>query len=149
MKCARPLFFLLALLTFATAALAGDAGKSQTPATPKEGQVPGDLFGPPASIASLLMGPSRSSAQADNGFRLLTAHPAGPNQQPFRDSLATLDHGLCYTLRMYKVKPTEHLPDRNSGRRGYTTCELAKNYQVRSAIAHARSSKDLQSESSK
>lgn len=43
----------------------------------------------------------------------------------------------CLTLRMYKVKRTERLEDGDSGLRGYTACELASNYQMRSAIAHS------------
>ncbi|HZQ18830.1 MAG TPA: hypothetical protein VFA90_08915 [Terriglobales bacterium] len=42
----------------------------------------------------------------------------------------------CLTLRMYKVKRTERLSDGDTGMRGYTTCELASDYQMRSAIAH-------------
>lgn len=40
---------------------------------------------------------------------------------------------LCYTMRMYKVKATERLKDNETGRRGYTTCQLARDYQIRSA----------------
>jgi hypothetical protein len=39
---------------------------------------------------------------------------------------------------MYKVKRKEHFADGESGLRGYTTCELASNYQVRTAIAHVQ-----------
>jgi hypothetical protein len=39
---------------------------------------------------------------------------------------------------MYKVKRKEHFADGESGTRGYSTCELASNYQVRSAIAHVQ-----------
>src|SRR5438094_7368812 len=40
---------------------------------------------------------------------------------------------VCYTMRTYKVKATEHLKDNETGRRGYTTCQLARDYQIRSA----------------
>src|SRR5438046_9870467 len=40
---------------------------------------------------------------------------------------------ICYTMRMYKVKATEHLKENESARRGYTTCQLARDYQIRSA----------------
>ena len=40
---------------------------------------------------------------------------------------------ICYTMRMYKVKATEHLNENESARRGYTTCQLARDYQIRSA----------------
>jgi hypothetical protein len=44
----------------------------------------------------------------------------------------------CLTLRIYKVKRTERLADGQTATRGYTTCEVASNYQMRSAVAHAR-----------
>jgi hypothetical protein len=40
---------------------------------------------------------------------------------------------VCYTMRTYKVKATEHLKNNETGRRGYTTCQLAHDYQIRSA----------------
>ena len=40
---------------------------------------------------------------------------------------------VCYTMRMYKVKATEHLKGNETGRRGYATCQLARDYQLRSA----------------
>lgn len=55
-----------------------------------------------------------------------------------RAPLATFDDGTCYTMRTYKVKPQEHFADGETGSRGYSTCELAKNYQVRSAVDHHR-----------
>ena len=46
----------------------------------------------------------------------------------------TLSSATCGTMRMYKVKRTERLADGESGMRGYTTCEIFSNYQVRSAV---------------
>jgi hypothetical protein len=40
----------------------------------------------------------------------------------------------CLKLRMYKVKRQEHFSDNESGFRGYSTCQSASNYQVRSAV---------------
>jgi hypothetical protein len=74
-----------------------------------------------------------------SGLMLLEAHPSTLNHPPVpRMPLAKLDDGLCYTMRMYKVKRTESLPDDETGMRGYSTCELASNYQVRTAVAHVR-----------
>jgi hypothetical protein len=40
---------------------------------------------------------------------------------------------VCYTMRSYKVKRTERLDDSQSGVRGYSTCEMASSYRLRSA----------------
>ena len=40
----------------------------------------------------------------------------------------------CLKLRMYKVARTERLRQGDSGLRGYSTCQWASDYQVRSAV---------------
>jgi hypothetical protein len=132
MTFARPLFFLL-LLAFATtismAADPDDAAKSQASVCSSQNQV-GDarLFGSPAqdfnSSASLFFLKSRPR---------LSLSP--PTLQP---TFTILNDDLCYTMRTYKVKRKEHFADGESGSRGYSTCEMATNYQVRSAIAHVQ-----------
>jgi len=44
------------------------------------------------------------------------------------------DKDVCYTIRSYKVKPTERVEE---GEAGYSTCELASSYRIRSADAPA------------
>jgi hypothetical protein len=45
-------------------------------------------------------------------------------------------HGdVCLTMRMYKVKRTERIFDSERAFRGYTTCEMASNYQIRTSLA--------------
>ena len=51
-------------------------------------------------------------------------------------SLADLNGGVCFTMRMYKIKPTERLADGESANRGYSECQMASDYQIRSADAH-------------
>jgi hypothetical protein len=81
--------------------------------------------------------------EASNAGALGAAHKVDPNRPPVEDKpLAKLDHGLCYTLRMYKVKPTEHFGNGEGGVRGYSTCESASRYEVRSAIAHPQPAKN-------
>ena len=41
--------------------------------------------------------------------------------------------GVCFTMRTYKVKPTERLQDGEIGLRGYSTCQMGSKYGVRSA----------------
>ena len=138
MTFARPLFLLL-LLAFATtismAADSDDAAKSQISVGSLQNQV-GDsaIFGSPAqdfnSSSRLFFLKSRPR---------LSLSP--PTLQP---TFTILNDDLCYTMRTYKVKRKEHFADGESGSRGYSTCELATNYQVRSAIAHERRAGDLQ-----
>lgn len=45
-----------------------------------------------------------------------------------------LSSATCGTMRMYKVKRTERLAEGDNGMRGYSTCEIFSNYQVRSAV---------------
>jgi len=40
--------------------------------------------------------------------------------------------GVCFTMRTYKVKPTERLQDGEIGLRGYSTCQIGSKYSVRS-----------------
>jgi hypothetical protein len=126
MTSARPLFLLLVILFFASSAFA--AGEGSDPQT-SNGSVQNQtadpaLFGQPAQSAA-----SDLFFLKDKPRLNLTA----PAKQP---RSAVLNDADCYTMRMYKVKRKEHFADGESGTRGYSTCELASNYQVRSAIAH-------------
>jgi hypothetical protein len=56
--------------------------------------------------------------------------------QPAPEAQMANADGVCYTMRMYKVKATERLAGGESASRGYSTCELARNYQIRSAVLH-------------
>lgn len=40
--------------------------------------------------------------------------------------------GVCFTMRTYKVKPTERLQDNDTGLRGHSTCQMGSDYRVRS-----------------
>ena len=42
------------------------------------------------------------------------------------------DANVCYTMRSYKVKRMERLNDNESGVTGYSTCEMASTYKLRS-----------------
>lgn len=57
-------------------------------------------------------------------------------------SLSDLNGDVCYTMRSYKVKRTERLTDNQTGLRGYSTCETASSYRIRSAEAKAKDSAD-------
>ena len=126
MTSVRPLFLLLVISFFASSVFA--AGEGPDPQT-SNGSVQNQTTDP------ALFGQSVQSATPDLFFlkdkpRLNLTAPAG---QP---RLAVLNDADCYTMRTYKVKRQEHFVDGESGSRGYSTCELASNYQVRSAIAY-------------
>jgi hypothetical protein len=53
-------------------------------------------------------------------------------------SLAEVQGDVCYTMRSYKVKETERIRDHESLFRGYSECEMASNFQIRSAEAHQK-----------
>ena len=48
-------------------------------------------------------------------------------------SFAVLRGDVCLTMRSYKVKRTERLSGNQSGVRGYSTCEMARNYDIRTS----------------
>jgi hypothetical protein len=136
MTSARTLFFVLVLLLAGLATTAKGADDQLTPRTSAgslQNQV-GDsgVFGAPAQ-----------DHQSSSGLFFLKTRPrlnlSPPTLQP---TFAILNDDLCYTMRTYKVKRKEHFADGESGSRGYSTCELATNYQVRSAIAHPRVADD-------
>jgi hypothetical protein len=47
---------------------------------------------------------------------------------------------------MYKVKRKERFANGESGLRGYSTCELASNYQMRTAVAHVQTAESRDSQ---
>jgi hypothetical protein len=53
-------------------------------------------------------------------------------------SLADVNGDVCYTMRTYKVKPTERIRDRENLFQGYSECEMASSFQIRSAEAHEK-----------
>ena len=121
MTLARPLFLVLALTGAAVAA---------------------DKPSPPTSSDSIQSALTQNVEQPSGLiYSVAKARPYGepPVAAP---PLAKLDGDVCYTMRMYKLKRTERLSDGETGRRGYTTCEMASNYQYRSAIAHPREVED-------
>ena len=46
--------------------------------------------------------------------------------------------GVCFTMRTYKVKPTEEWQDSfNGGNQGYSTCRMGSDYRIRDAATPA------------
>src|ERR1700759_3325752 len=128
MTSVRPLFFLLAISFFASSAFAaGDGSDAQLSNGSVENQtVDLALFGQPTQTSASDLFFLKDETRLD----LKT--PAG------RPRSAVLNDGDCYTMRMYKVKRKERFADGENGSRGYSTCELASKYQMRTAIAHVQ-----------
>jgi hypothetical protein len=57
-------------------------------------------------------------------------------------SVSELNGDVCYTMRSYKVQRTERLKVNQTGLRGYSTCQRASAYQIRSAEAKSDDSQD-------
>jgi hypothetical protein len=115
MTLARPLLLVLA---FAVTAVAADKTSAPTSSDSLQSAITQAVDQPSGLIYSV------AKARAEG--ELPVADPP----------LAKLDDGVCYTMRMYKVKRRERFSDGETGRRGYSTCEMASNYQYRSAVAH-------------
>lgn len=59
------------------------------------------------------------------------------------DPQVLVNRNLCYTMRTYKVSPSERLPDNESGFKGYSSCQLASTYRFRSADTHGETGAKL------
>jgi hypothetical protein len=137
MTSVRPLLLVLVISFFMGSAFAaGDGSDPQT----SEGSVQNQTADP------ALFGQAAQSAVSDLffmkdrprlNFTALTGQPRS----------AVLNNTDCYTMRMYKVKRKEHFADGENGLRGYSTCELASNYQVRTAVAHVQTAEGNDSQS--
>ena len=131
MTSSRPLFFILLIVLSVISSLAfaaDDKAHPQPASSPNQTADPalfaGNVAGEPASDLFFIK---------DNRRLNFTS----PAEQP---RSAVLNDRDCYTMRMYKVKRKERFASGENGLRGYSTCELASNYQVRTAMAHPRAS---------
>jgi len=124
MTLARPLLLALLLAGISSAAMAADNTTS-----------------PPSSDS--LQSVITQAVEQPSGLIYSVAKVRREGEPSMTDvPLAKLDDGVCFTMRMYKLKRGERFSDEESGRRGYTTCEMASNYQYRSAVAHPREVED-------
>jgi hypothetical protein len=130
MTSVKPLLFLLVISFLAGSAYAADDG-SDTQASN------GSLLNQTADPA-LFGQTAENQPKSSDLFFLKTRPRLDLSTSAGQARSAVLIDRDCYTMRMYKVKRKEHFADGESGTRGYTTCELASNYQVRSAVAHVQ-----------
>ena len=143
------LSLLLALAALTTRAMAGDNRTSSETASSSAD------VGPPSS-ASRSGGAEILPPNSDVGRRSQLLSPSAgsydfvvapdaPDRAPlarFRTrsalDLADVNGDVCYTMRTYKMKPTERIRDHENLFRGYSECEMASKYQIRSAEAHQK-----------
>jgi hypothetical protein len=140
MTSVKPLFCLLVIWLFASPAFAAhDDSTSQ----PSAGSVQNQ------TADSALFGVPTENQPVSSDLFFLKARPRLNLSPPAeRPRSAVLNDADCYTMRMYKVKRKERFADGESGLRGYSTCELASNYQVRTAIVHVRTAEDADAQMS-
>ena len=131
MRFRRSFFPLAAVLMLAGPLTAAD----QLPAPePQAGVVTGD--GLPLPSRSFFARSQSSELKAGKAEPFTRPDQSGRFQ--FRKQsmpLQSRDRNVCYTMRTYMVKPSERLLDDESGFRGYSSCQLASSYRVRSADA--------------
>ncbi len=115
MHLSKPLFLLLISLLISEVSLCAKAA---------------DNFGPSPDPQSLT---ARQNPTQSGRFDM-TRHQFGLVS---REDLGAGDANVCYTMRSYKVKRTERLNDNESGVTGYSTCEMASTYKLRSTEREA------------
>jgi hypothetical protein len=111
MHLSKPLFFLLISHLISGISLCANAA---------------DNFSPSPDSQSLVAHQNSTESERFD----VTRHQFGL-LSPSGD-LGTGDANVCYTMRSYKVKRTERLNENESGVTGYSTCEMASIYKLRS-----------------
>jgi hypothetical protein len=129
---------------FLLAGLPGSATAEDKQTSPEQSLNPtqNELFAlennSPRSRLSALTSPFSYSDASSGVLRLRDLQPEG---RSLADARADANGDVCYTMRSYKVKRTERLADNSSALRGYSTCEMASSYHVRSADGQAKKQK--------
>jgi hypothetical protein len=123
------LFVLLVVCVATSASAAGDGSESQASAGSTQNQT---------ANTALFSQPATGLPETSELFFLKEKPRLDLSPPVVRPQSAILTDEACLTLRVYKVKGKEHFAAGENVSRGYTTCELASNYQIRSAVAHVR-----------
>jgi len=139
MTSLKPLLCLLAISFLAASAFA--AGDESIPSA-------SEVSAQKQTVDSALFGRSAGDQPASSDLFFLKTQPrldlSAPAERP---RSAVLNDSGCYKMRMYKVKRKERFADGENGLLGYSTCELASNYQVHSAVAHVQTLESTESPS--
>jgi hypothetical protein len=119
MILSKPLFVVLLVAGMPLLAAAADRTSSHPAAFDlKSGQVPSDEL-------TTNSGPDR--------YVLLSPSGAVPTTPAAFSQALDSQGNVCYTMRTYKVKPQERFAENESARAGYSKCEMASAYRLRSA----------------
>lgn len=140
---------LLAFSALTACAMAGDNRSSSQETSAKadvRAQKSAPLVGdvenpaPDSDIAPRSRLPFPGATRENLVFTPDASHRVPPARFGTRDglSLANVHGDVCYTLRTYKVKPTERIRDHENPLQGYSECEMASDFQIRSAEAHQK-----------
>ncbi len=119
MILSKPLFLVLLLAGVPLFATAADP-TSQQPAT---------FNLKPAEVGSGEL----TTASGPNRFTPLPPGGNVPTSSAAFSQALDSQGNICYTMRSYKVKPKERFAENESARAGYSTCEMASAYRLRSA----------------
>jgi hypothetical protein len=136
MTSVKPLLCLLAIPLLAVSAFA--AGDASSPSAPEASA---------QTMGSGLLGRSAGEPASSDLFFLKTQPQLELRARAERPRSAVLNGSGCYKMRMYKVKRKERFADGEKGLLGYSTCELASDYQVHSAVAHLQTVENNESRS--
>ncbi|HEY4054384.1 MAG TPA: hypothetical protein VGL74_11600 [Terriglobales bacterium] len=115
---------LLAMAVFSSASFAADQGHSRSSSVEAaQPSQPTIIFSDSDALPYSGLTNTRESGVSDARWDRKPSWHLHLN--PARD--------VCYTMRMYKVKATERLNENETGTRGFSTCQFARDYQLRSA----------------
>lgn len=139
------LSLLLAFSALTTCAMAGDNLTSSSETTSSNTDAGAQSSAPVLAVESPTSNPDIAP-----GSRLLFPGalppdardrvPSTPSRTRHGLSLGEVHGDVCYTMRSYKVQPSERIREHESVLRGYSECEVASNFQIRSAEAHQKKS---------
>lgn len=121
---------LVLFALIANCAVAADPNSTSTITWEPPRQVAGD---PPRPVP-WFTGMSRSTTNLSGGGAVSGEGSVARWLDDPEHFLSQLRSASCLKLRVYKVKRQEHFRGNESGFVGYSTCQLASNYQVRSAV---------------
>ena len=127
MTLVRTLFLMLTVLLFASLAFAAGDGSDSHGSTQNQ-TADQSLMDQQAPASDLFFLKDRP--------RLNLTAPFG------RARSAVMEDSDCFTMRMYKVKRKERLANGENGLLRYSTCEMASQYQMRTAVARSIESND-------
>ena len=136
--------FLVALAWLVLGSWASAADPSSNSTSQRAGANGDGMQAPNDPQVGFYSATDRQAPFASDGFRAAAIPPFNrwqlkplkPGAGVYLDYLAERNGAVCYTMRTYMVKASEQRRDDESGFRGYSSCQLASTYSLRSAEGH-------------